>query len=424
PTSVAATVVSTPSITQGVSSMGVKVGLTPADLKLPPPRKVNNSPPNSSFSASPRSEAGTPSTPNIGLSRPAGGANNLNAAPKQSKAALSTSTVPPSEQQQINIIANPEVASPTGTKAVDAPSSQILLKTRQIQLQQAQIQQQQQQQLQQQQLVPQQQQQQQPAQPVSQQLVPQLAAQTIVSQPQTSPLPSTVNITGRQGSIPLETLSKEDLIRWYQNLKASLSAPSGPPPSAKQTVLVRMQLQQIQAELAKPYRQEQLPRLGEGLISTIEPAGNSVSTAASLQANVPSTNQLFSISQATAPTDLGPQIRELQMQDIKVGPSQPMDPLDFLTFSYKSLTRVEDEGIGQVIPIESSLVLRNSIEGFVGKRIGNGPGKDMYDYESQKRRKVELKDDDLVNAMHLTSDGQPDAFMASYGDWAQQIPAR
>ncbi|KAF9994782.1 hypothetical protein BGZ80_007698, partial [Entomortierella chlamydospora] len=53
------------------SNMMVKVGLTPADLKLPPPKKTNNSPPSSSFPASPRSDAGTPSTPSLGLQRSA-----------------------------------------------------------------------------------------------------------------------------------------------------------------------------------------------------------------------------------------------------------------------------------------------------------------------------------------------------------------
>ncbi|KAG0249870.1 hypothetical protein BGZ95_007375, partial [Linnemannia exigua] len=79
--------------------MVVKLGLTPADLKLPPPRKANNSPPTTSFPSSPRSEAGTPSTPNVGLSRPGTVNNNNGSTPKQGKAALFTPVVSQAEQQ-------------------------------------------------------------------------------------------------------------------------------------------------------------------------------------------------------------------------------------------------------------------------------------------------------------------------------------
>ncbi|KAF9926692.1 AT rich interactive domain 5A (MRF1-like) [Linnemannia zychae] len=65
PTSVAATVVYTPYITQGMPGMGIKAGLTIADLKLPP-RNVNKSIPNLSFSTSSRYETGASSTPNAG----------------------------------------------------------------------------------------------------------------------------------------------------------------------------------------------------------------------------------------------------------------------------------------------------------------------------------------------------------------------
>ncbi|KAG0274249.1 mediator complex subunit [Linnemannia gamsii] len=413
----ASTLATTPAVApsaQGVPGMVVKVGLTPADLKLPPPRKTNNSPPSSSFPGSPRSEAGTPSTPNLGLARPGAGGGNLGTTPKSGKAMLSTPVAPPIEQQHNSNLATQETISPTVSKSTDGstvPSSQLLLKSRKIQQQQAELQQQQQQVPQ---ILPHQ----------SQQLASQQSAQSGAPQQHSSPLPSSSNSPAKQIGTPLESLSKEELIRQYQVFKGALSGASLPP---KQVALVKMQLQRIQGELARPHRQEQTPRLGDGVAPL---NGSSVNPAAAVLLTTSSASpadQQFSATQAattpTAPADLGPQIRELQMQESKVGPSQPMDPLDFLTFSYKSLGRVDE-----TVPLQNGsgdtlTIFRNAFEGFVGKRVGNGPGKDMFDNGPQKRRRLHTTDDALLNAMLLSSDGEPDAFMASYGDWAEQIPA-
>ncbi|KAG0250708.1 hypothetical protein BGZ95_007119, partial [Linnemannia exigua] len=261
------------------------------------------------------------------------------------------------------------------------------------------------------------------AQQQSQQPVLQLPAPPTVLQQQASPLPPSANSPARQTGIPLESLSKEDLIRQYHIFKGALS---GAPLAAKQAVLVKMQLQRIQGELAKPHRQEQAPRLGDGVSPMNGTTGNPTTTSPLPISTVSTANQqLSSTPMPVQPTaaDLGPQIRELQLQEIKISPSQPMEPLDFLTLSYKSLARVNEAGIVEDGMPDPSLVLRSAFEGFVGKRIGNGLGKDMYDEAPQKRRKVDMADADLLNAMLLSSDGQPDAFMASYGDWAHQIPA-
>ncbi|KAF9908594.1 hypothetical protein EC991_009739 [Linnemannia zychae] len=403
----------TPLPTQVAPGMVVKLGLTPADLKLPPPKKTNNSPPNTSFPGSPRSDAGTPSTPNIGLTRPGTAINSHGSTPKPSKAVLSAPLTSHAEQQ--NTVQ--DSASPTPSKVTDGsnvPSSQILLKTRQIQQQQAQIQQQQQgsQQVQDTQMVAQQQ---------SQQPILQLPVQPTTPQQHAPPLPSSANSPAKQAGVPLESLSKEELIRQYQVFKGALS---GAPLPAKQAVMVKMQLQRIQGELAKPHRQEQAPRLGDGVSSSNVASGNPAITGPPPISSVSHTNAQLSTVQAPVQpiaVDLGPQILELQLQENKTGPSQPMEPLDFLTFSYKSLARVNEVGLVQDGTTPSSLVLRNAFEGFVGKRVGNGPGKDMYDEGTQKRRKVNMTDADLLNSMLLSSDSQPDAFMASYGDWAQQI---
>ncbi|KAF9103872.1 hypothetical protein BGX29_002819 [Mortierella sp. GBA35] len=408
----------------GPPGMVVKLGLTPADLKLPPPKKSNNSPPSSTYPGSPRSEAGTPSTPNLGLVRPGSVAANNASTPKQGKAVLPVPAAPQAEQQQNPPPAAQDTVSSTISKIADGAnisSSQILLKTRHIQ-QQAQMQQQQQQQQQQQ--VPQIPQLQQIQQQLHQS-VPQLATQPSALQQQTSPLPPSAGSPARPPGTPLESLTKEELIRQYQIFKGALS---GAPLPADRVVLVKMQLQRIQAELAKPHRQKQAPRLGDGVLPPSTVPGTPVSAATLTPNSISAANQPLPGAQIPAPTlpaDLGPQIRELQMQENKIGSSQPMDPLDFLTFSYKTLARVDDAASIQDESgtMDSSLILRNAFEGFVGKRVGNGPGKDAYDEGPQKRRKLEMKDDDMMDMMLLSNDGHPDAFMASYGDWAQQIPA-
>ncbi|KAF8927184.1 hypothetical protein BGZ47_002297 [Haplosporangium gracile] len=405
-------------LAQSVPGMVVKVGLTPADLKLPPLKKANNSPPNSSFPGSPRSEAATPSTPNLSLTRLGATGSNYGSTPKHGKAGPSAPAAPLVEQQQSSTLAAQETGSPTISKAADGssvPSSQLLLKTRQIQQQQALIQQQQQQ-------VPQLTQSQHTLQQ-SQQPMPQQPGQSTTPQQQLSPLPSSANSPARQVGSQLESLSKEELIRQYQVFKGALS---GAPLPSNQAMVVKMQLQRIQGELAKPHRQEQTPRLGDGVLPSNGATGNTgASTLLTATSVSPGDHQLSGTSAPTqtATADLGPQIRELQMQVNKVGPSQPMDPLDFLTFSYKSLARVDEagplrDGAGESLPI-----FRNAFEGFVGKRVGNGPGKDMFGDGPQKRRRVGTTDAALLSAMLLSRDGEPDAFMASYGDWAQHIPA-
>lgn len=190
--------------------------------------------------------------------------------------------------------------------------------------------------------------------------------------------------------------------------------------------MVKMQLQRIQGELARPHRQEQTPRLGDGVPPLNGVPVNPTAAALLTTSSASPGDQQFPTTQAptpTAPADLGPQIRELQMQESKVGPSQPMDPLDFLTFSYKSLARADEAVSLQNGSGDSLTIFRNAFEGFVGKRVGNGPGKDIFDNGPQKRRRLCTTDDALLNAMLLSSDGEPDAFMASYGDWAEQIPA-
>lgn len=169
-----------------------------------------------------------------------------------------------------------------------------------------------------------------------------------------------------------------------------------------------------------------MPRLGDGVPSSNGVAGNQGASTVLTTATVSPGDHQFSGTSAptqTAAADLGPQIRELQMQENKVGPSQPSDPLEFLTVSYKSLARVDDAGPLQDGAGDSSPIFRNAFEGFVGKRVGNGPGKDMFGDGSQKRRRVSTTDGTLLSAMLLCRNGEPDAFMASYGDWAQHIPA-
>lgn len=169
-----------------------------------------------------------------------------------------------------------------------------------------------------------------------------------------------------------------------------------------------------------------MPRLGDGVPSSNGVAGNQGASSVLTTATVSPGDHQFSGTSAptqTAAADLGPQIRELQMQENKVGPSQPSDPLEFLTVSYKSLARVDDAGPLQDGAGDSSPIFRNAFEGFVGKRVGNGPGKDMFGDGSQKRRRVSTTDGTLLSAMLLCRNGEPDAFMASYGDWAQHIPA-
>lgn len=187
-----------------------------------------------------------------------------------------------------------------------------------------------------------------------------------------------------------------------------------------------MQLQRIQGELARPHRQEQTPRLGDGVPPLNGTLANPAAAALLTTSSASPGDQPFPATLAPTPAasaDLGPQIRELQIQESKVGPSQPMDPLDFLTFSYKTLTRADEAAPLQNGTGDSLAILRNAFEGFVGKRIGNGLGKDMFDNGPQKRRRLHTSDDALLSAMLLSSDGEPDAFMASYGDWAEQIPA-
>ncbi|KAF9119726.1 mediator complex subunit [Mortierella sp. GBA39] len=332
-TAPAATAPAAPPSAQGVPGMVVKVGLTPADLKLPPSKKTNNSPPNSSFPGSPRSEAGTPSTPNLGLARPGAPGNNHGSTPKHGKAVPSTPAAPLVDQQPSSTLAAQETVSPTISKAADGSSmtsSQLLLKSRQLQQQQALIQQQQQQkqqqQQQQQQLVPQitqLQQNQQQNQQQSQQLVPQQPGLSTTPQQQYSPLTLPANSPARQVATQLESLSKEELIRQFQVFKTALSGAPLPP---KQAMMVKAQLQRIQAELTKPHRQEQMPRLGDVPPSNGISGNPGASTLPTTTAVSPSDHQLSGTSAPTqaAAADLGPQIRELQMQENKVGPIWPV----------------------------------------------------------------------------------------------------
>jgi hypothetical protein len=218
---------------------------------------------------------------------------------------------------------------------------------------------------------------------------------------------------------PLESLSKEDLIQQHKLLQQSLAT--------KQSPAVKLQIQKIHAELAKQHRQEQAPRLGAGHVSV-------VGTTPGASTTVPSVTQVNGITVTTTaqqsmqhrppplmPVDQVPQIKEIQ--DPKAAPPQPSDPLDFVTLSYKTLVRVDDAGNvnDEVVTHESTFMLHNTFEGFVGKRVGNGPSKDMYDEGSRKRSRRELNDNVVVDMLLCNAEGHSDPYMASFVNWAQEV---
>ncbi|KAF8915470.1 hypothetical protein BGZ58_005470, partial [Dissophora ornata] len=260
------------------------------------------------------------------------------------------------------------------------------------------------------------------------------------------------------GNLPVELMSKEDLLRHYQTLQKALGA--GNAMLSKDIAACKVQLHKIQAELARPHRQQEMPRLGLGVIANgvLASAPGAIAAAAAAaaagagsqppatiaalqqhQQQVPAAAQLQIISQqqqssAAVSAELVPHIKELQqIQEVAaaaanktvLGMQQPsVEPLELLTMGYKTLIGVDETGVfgDEVVTRESMFMLHNTFEGFVGKRVGNGPGKDMYDEGPMKKRtRRELKDEAIADELLWNDDGQPDAFIASYVDWAQEI---
>lgn len=358
----------------------VKHGLTTADLKLPPPRKTNNSPPNTNFPASPRSDAGTPTaavTPNM-AQRPGPTTN-----PKQAKA--------PGASDQSPVVTNiTDTSVPAPDANANLTSSQLMMRARMMQAQA---------------------QQQGAAQPTTQTLaaLPAVAA-TQGQAPAVTPNTPTRPALNPQAAVvanSLETLTREELLHQLSVFQRALSSNSVP---SNQMVRVRMQLQRIQSELIKPHRQEQA-RAAQGAnapspaVATASPLVPLVSTGENEKSEVP-------------------QVKELHVQETRtVAPSQLLDPLEILTASYKTLVGVNDAGAlrDEGVAREGAFMLHNAFEGFVGKRVGNGPGKDMYEERAPKRQRRELKDDAIADLLLWNDDGQPDAYIASYGDWATKL---
>ncbi|KAG0248527.1 hypothetical protein BG011_010178 [Mortierella polycephala] len=409
----------------GAPSTQVKVGLTPADLKLPPPKKPYNSPPNNLHSAVTSQSPSLTATSNTTAAR--------QETPKLPKMEP-IKTDPGAEQTSLAASSNQEGASPNIVKAQEASnltSSQILMAQRARQQAQLQLQQQQQLLLQQHTVPHGQQSVAQFLQPPpSQQAVPQLA-QIHQNQQAQGQIPPAGN-AGRQGASTIGSISKDELIQQYQILQSALASNAIAP---SQVILAKMQLQRIQSELAKPHRQEQAPRFGDGLpvngkVTATGPLMNSVSTAAGAVNSAAALQQSTQATQAVPPIvapEVAPHmthIKELQeLQEAKMASVQPMDPLEFLTSMYKTVHRVDETGIvsDENAARDSIFILHNAFEGFVGKRIGNGPGKDMYDERPLKRTKREVTDEEVVELSLMNPDGTPDAFLASFQDWAQAI---
>ncbi|KAG0022501.1 hypothetical protein BGZ81_008525 [Podila clonocystis] len=366
--------------TAPAAGIQVKHGLTTADLKLPPPRKTNNSPPNMNFPASPRSDAGTPTaavTPN--MAQRSGPTTN----PKQTKA--------PGADQSPVATNTTDTSVPAPDANANLTSSQLMMRARMMQAQA---------------------QQQGTAQPPTTQTLASLPA-VVATQgqaPAVTPNTPTRPALNPQAAVvanSLESLTREELLHQLSVFQRALSSNSVP---SNQMVRVRMQLQRIQSELVKPHRQEQA-RAAQGAIGS----GPAVTTASP---PVPP------VSTGESEKSEAPQIKELHIQETRtVAPSQLLDPLEILTASYKTLVGVNDAGTlrDEGVAREGAFMLHNAFEGFVGKRVGNGPGKDMYEERAPKRQRRELKDDAIADLLLWNDDGQPDAFIASYGDWATKL---
>jgi len=418
-----------PATASVTSGLVVKHGLTPADLKLPPPKRTNNSPPNSSFATSPRTEPG-----GLGSANQLHNTTNLGSAPLI-RQEHSKSTNPVSLTTSSNTIDKSGITtseSPTAStnlSKLEMPgmtSSQLLLAQRARALQQ---QQQQQQQQVSQGAQPQQ---------LQQQQQPQLAAVShLPQQQQHSPHPSVLAAPNGAGAPPgaqakaggnaLESLSKDELKQQFQVLQRLLAGNTLPP---NQLIFVKMQLQKIQTELSKSHRQEPPSRLGVGTGTSTAPNLALPATGGLLGPPfIP--NQQISAQQPTATlnaTDMikpevAPQLKDLQStQEMKLH-VQPVEPLEFLATAYKSLVgldeigELQDEGVAQ----ESLFILHNTFEGFVGKRAGNGPGKDVYGENPLVQPNPEQHDVAVADMLLWDIDGQPDVLVASFVDWAQDI---
>lgn len=364
----------------------VKHGLTTADLKLPPPKKTNNSPPNTNFPASPRSDAGTPTaavTPNM-AQRPGPTTN-----PKQTKA--------PGASDQSPIATNTtDTSVPAPDANANLTSSQLMMRARMMQTQA---------------------QQQGTLQPPTTQTLAALpaVAATQGQAPAVTPNTPTRPALNPQAAVvanSLESLTREELLHQLSVFQRALSSNSVP---SNQMVRVRMQLQRIQSELIKPHRQEQA-RAAQ-VVQVANRSGLGVATASP---PVPP------VSTGESEKSEASQIKELHVQETRtVAPSQLLDPLEILTASYKTLVGMNDVGAlrDEGVAREGAFMLHNAFEGFVGKRVGNGPGKDMYEERAPKRQRRELKDDAIADLLLWNDDGQPDAFIASYGDWATKLLA-
>ncbi|KAG9321559.1 hypothetical protein KVV02_008204 [Mortierella alpina] len=356
----AATAVSAqqPSMTPGPVNNVVKVGLTPADLKLPPPRKQNSSPPTSAFPASPRLEPGA------------------------------TSVSTPTNRQRAGSVSNNGVQgqpdTPKQSKALPAGAATDLS----------------------------------------------ALSGTGMQDGQQQPSPAIPNGAALQ-PVNLETMTKDGLIQQHQMYQRILA---GNGLQTKQMILAKMHLQKIQSELAKPHRQEQAPRWGAGVIpgnTNLSPVMSGTSTSQPLAGLVhPTTTAQQGAPQGLQtkllPMEVTPQIKALQqVHENKVQPVPQVDPLEFLTSTYKTLNRMDEHGaVGdEVVARESMFMLHNTFEGFVGKRIGNGPGRDVHDEGPRKRVKRDLEDEAIAEHLLLNEDGRPDALMASYIDWADGIEA-
>ncbi|KAF9168792.1 AT rich interactive domain 5A (MRF1-like) [Actinomortierella ambigua] len=516
------------------AGVALKPRLTPADLKLPPPKKgTNNAPsPSSTFPTSPHSGSTpastvtTPNLPNQLATAAAAGGTPVIAAATASGAPVPgapDTTASPKNMVQSAVSPNNNIINAAAAAAADIgkgpdganPTSAQLLSVHRARQQQQQTFLRLQQQAQQQQLL-------QGGGPGgalqgavggAQTSVPggSAAAAGATGGPATTTTTTTAATATAGGARPpgvaptLETMTKEELIQQVQAVQRMITANALP---ANQILNLKLQLQRVQVELAKPHRQEQQPRFGAAVQHGINMAAAAITLAAAAAAAAatgggeatgaalvagaippvttatatmqgvavapmtpsPATTSsgatppvaMSSVAAAAATTtattappasDMTPQLKELQfIQQQHHKPVIPhlMEPLEYLASAYTNLTKLDDHHTQQQqqqqqqqAPQDASIargaqfMLNNVFEGFVGKRVGNGPGKDMYDLDPRTARKRQRMMDgaggakaqrttsysDTKVAEELLSKdwGLADASISSFLDWAGEV---
>ncbi|KAG0241236.1 AT rich interactive domain 5A (MRF1-like) [Actinomortierella wolfii] len=468
------------------AAVDIKQGLTPADLKLPPPKKAaKNAPsPNSNFPGSPHSG----STPTSTVTTPNNPAQMATGTPVISAATVpapTTTTVggadaaaSPKTTAQSAALPNAATEIGKGPDGANLTSAQLLSAHRARQQQQTllRLQQQQQQQQQAQQLL------QGAAGSAVQTSTPAASVATTAAAAATAAAnPGAVTAGARPpGVVPtLETATKEELIQQVHAMQRVIAANALP---ANQILSLKLQLQRVQVELAKPHRQEQQPRFGAAVQQGINAAAAAITSAAAATggdaataaavtggttpatqaatnppaASLPAVASVGGVTTATANSitaatvatstaavEMTPQMKELQFiqqQHHKPVIPQLMEPLEYLASAYTNLTKL-DSHLPQDPHIArgAQFMLNNVFEGFVGKRVGNGPGKDIYDLgpRAAKRQrttgggtgmqgtttaKQSSYSDTMVAEELLSKDwGLADASISSFLDWAGEV---